>query len=73
MRDKLFSAICSRLEKHNNEDYRCKEITNLEIAYDATIYTLDAKDMRDAANEIIDLIGDFFIKGISLTNKGDEE
>ena len=72
MRDKMFLAICNKLEKHNNNDYHCKEITNLENIYNATIYTLDAKDMRDAVNEIIDLIGDFFIKGISLSKTGDE-
>jgi hypothetical protein len=74
MRDKLFSAIGEIIEKHNNEFYRNEEIKNLESSLNATIYTLDALDVRESIDEILDLIGDFFVKGLSLSNKsGGEE
>lgn len=74
MRDKLFSAIGEIIEKHNNELYRGKEIENFERSLNATIYTLDAKDVRESIDEVLDLIGDFFVKGLSLSNKsGGEE
>ena len=69
MRDKLFSAIGEIIEKHNNELYRGEEIKNFETSLNATIYTLDAKDLRESIDEVLDLIGDFFIKGLSLNNK----
>lgn len=74
MRDKLFSAICGIIEKHNNELYRVEGIKNFERNLNATIYTLDAQDVRESVDEILDLIGDFFVKGLSLSNKsGGEE
>ena len=63
MRDKMFQAISDIIAKHHNPDYDCAEIMALEDEYNATIYTLDARDLRLATNEIIDLIADFFIKG----------
>lgn len=74
MRDKLFSAIGEIIEKHNNELYRGEEIENFETSLNATIYTLDAQDLRESIDEVLDLIGDFFVKGLSLSNKsGGEE
>ena len=68
MRQKMFEAICDILTRHNNEDYNCAELMALEDEYNATVYTFDASDLRLATNEIIDLIADFFIKGIELGN-----
>lgn len=68
MRQKMFEVICDILTRHNNEDYNCAELMTLEDEYNATIYTFDASDLRLATNEIIDLIADFFIKGIELGN-----
>lgn len=73
MRQKMFEAICDILTRHNNEDYNCAELMELEDKYNATIYTFDASDLRLAANEIIDLIADFFIKGIELRNEKEGE
>lgn len=74
MRDKLSSAIGEIIEKHNNELYRCEGIKNFERSLNATIYTLDAQDLRESIDEALDLIGDFFVKGLSLSNKsGGEE
>ena len=66
MRDKLFQAISGIITKHHNSDYDCAELMALEDEYNATIYTMDASDLRLATNEIIDLIADFFIKGNQL-------
>lgn len=68
MRQKMFEAICEILTRHNNEDYNCAELMALEDEHNATVYTFDASDLRIATNEIIDLIADFFIKGIELGN-----
>ena len=75
MRQKMFEAICDILTRHNNEDYNCAELMTLEDEYNATVYTFDASDLRLATNEIIDLIADFFIKGVELGNgkEGGEE
>ena len=69
MRDKMFQAISGTIAKHHNPDYNCAEIMALEDEYNATIYTLDASDLRLATNEIIDLIADFFIKGKEINKK----
>lgn len=72
MRYKMFQAISDIIAKHNNEDYNCAELMALEDEYNATIYTLDARDLTLATNEIIDLIADFFIKGAELKKAGGE-
>lgn len=69
MRDKLFYAICEIIEKHNNKLYRGEEIEKFERSFNATIYTFDARDLRESIDEVLDLIGDFFVKGLSLSNK----
>lgn len=69
MRYKMFQAISDIIVKHNNKDYDCAELMALEDEYNATIYTLDARDLRLATDEIIDLIADFFIKGKELEKK----
>ena len=66
MRDKMFEAISSIIAKHHNTDYDCAELMAMEDEFNATIYTLDARDLRLATNDIIDLITDFFIKGSQL-------
>lgn len=66
MRDKMFQAISDIISKHHNPDYNCAELMAMENEYNATIYTLDARDLRLATDEIIDLIADFFIKGSQL-------
>lgn len=69
MREKMFQAISDIITKHNNTDYNCAELMAMEDESNATIYTLDARDLRLATNEIIDLIADFFIKGKELGKK----
>lgn len=69
MREKMFQAISDIIAKHHNPDYNCAELMALEDEYNATIYALDAMDLRLATNEIIDLIADFFIKGKELGKK----
>ena len=80
MRYKMFQAISDIIAKHHNPDYNCAELMALEDEYNATIYTLDARDLTLATNEIIYLIADFFIKGNQLVaetqgkiEKGGEE
>lgn len=69
MRDKMFQAISDIIAKHHNPDYNCAELMALEDEYNATIYTLDARDVGLATNEIIDLIADFFVKGKEIKNE----
>ena len=66
MRDRMLQAISGIIIKHHNQDYDYGELMALEDEFNATIYTLDARDVRLATNEIIDLIADFFIKGSQL-------
>ena len=73
MRDKMFQAISDIIAKHHNPDYNCAELMALEDEYNATIYTLDARDLRLATDEMIDLIADFFIKGKELCKKGGKQ
>jgi hypothetical protein len=69
MRDEMFQAISGIIAKHHNPDYDCGELMDLEYEHNATIYTLDARDVRLATDEIIDLIADFFIKGKELSKE----
>ena len=73
MRDIFLNEIFGIFRKYDNDEYKNSEMESYASEMNATVFCYDARDVRQAANEIVDRLANIFIVGNSLKEKEQNE